>query len=242
MREFFMSNSNKLVFEANKKIEKMNYLKFENRLLLLDLNNEKKIVKINKVLLNPIDFSVLNSNYKIKDKNDKAKVAKDLVLNFKVHFALKLKKNFQTFLFNKKIEKFMLKIKAVKILLKLYSLKVFRNLSKLVINKIIKLQKAFKLRTFTKYLLQKLVLTKKVVKFKLKHFYNRIVSHIKIKNKIFLNLKAKVINLNKNIFTKTEKLFVQSIRSRETTRFSSASKYYNNKIIIKILYLLSVNK
>ena len=151
-----MSSSNKLVFEANKKIEKMNFLKLENKLILLDLNNEKKIVKINKDLVNPIDLSVLNSNYKIKDKSDKSKVANDLVLNFKVHFAKKLKKNFQTFLFNKKIVKFFSKIKAVKILLKIYSMIIFRKLIIKIIDKLIYIQIFFKMRIFQKHLLKKL--------------------------------------------------------------------------------------
>ena len=65
MKDLNMSNiSNKIILEANRKFENLNFLKI-NEKFVYDRKN-KNVLDVKKDILGPIEVSVFNKNYSVK--------------------------------------------------------------------------------------------------------------------------------------------------------------------------------
>jgi hypothetical protein len=241
-----LSRNNKLLFEADKKIEKMINLKNDKNLILQTqgdkIDQRKKsekesnlIYRYNSEIKKLSSKEENNFSSQIKSSN----LNKDLLLNFKKHFAKILSRTFKTYLFRKRVNNFLNRIKGSNKFLAVFSKYKIRDLSNKLLEKIIKIQKYMKLKTYKINLLRLYINSKQVVDFRMKKFYQFLKIQIKIKEKIRFSYKLKLKKLQDNIFSKLKKKILSKFK--ELTSSAIAKKYYENKIKIKLLVNLFLN-
>jgi hypothetical protein len=241
-----LSRNNKLLFEADKKIEKMINLKNDKNLILqtqgekIDRRkkSEKESIFLNKNQCEIKKISTEEENSfpsQIKSSN----LNKDLLLNFKKHFAKILSRTFKTYLFRKRVNNFLNRIKGSNKFLTIFSKYKIRDLSNKLLEKIIKIQKYIKLKTYKINLFRLYINSKQVVDFRMKKLYQFFKKQIKIKEIIRSCYKLKLKKLKENIFNKSKKKILSKFK--ELTSSAIAKKYYENKIKIKLLVNLFLN-
>lgn len=196
-------------------------------------------MKINKELIKPIEFSVLNKKYKIKDEVNSKDVGKDLIDNFHRYFAKILLKNFKTFKLKKNLSTLYKKIKAIKLFYKLKTQSILQNFTLKIISKIYLIQKFVRLFICRRKLLKKLNRLKNIHFIKNKQVL--IYFKKKIKFSIILKLRTKkLIKVLQDNYFKIAKTIYLNTMKKESNSMLSCIKYYQIKLIIKFLYLIMI--
>lgn len=237
----------------------MNILKVDKNLVLVsnklqhDLGKGKKIVQIDKDLITPINLQnyVTKSEKKnllsskrnsIEKENLKSIpkipiVGKDIVFNFKRHFANILWRNYKTYLFRNRVRDLFNQIRRVKLLYKIFSKVLFRNFAFKIHSQIKTIQTFVKFKNDKNRLLEFYQKSSNICKCKLKFFYNKFknrIKHIKYNRR---SLKEKIHNLRSNMLIKSRSIFNKLIKNKETTNILSSKVYNEVKLKIKILHL-----
>lgn len=211
---------------------------------MISLKNEKN-------LLTPLTNIDISDTYKISEKkcliNRKylsseiisSNLNKDLLQNFRKHFAKILSRKFKTYLFRKKVCVFLKRIRSINKFVKIFSKYKIRDFTNKLIEKIIKIQKYTKLINFKNKIMRLYNKSKKVVNFRIKIFNRFLKSQIKLKEKIRGSYIRKLNKLKKNIFSKSKQKI--QFKFQELTSSGIAKNYYEKKIKIKLLVKLFLN-
>jgi len=204
MKDLNMSNiSNKIILEANRKFENLNFLKI-NEKFVYDRKN-KNVLDVKKDILGPIEVSVFNKNYSVKfEKGNSYVIGKNILSNFIFNFAKILLKNFHTFKFRKNLFLLFKKIRMIKSIFKLFSKKMIRVIYYKILEKIKLIQKFYKMRLFSIKLIHHLILSKKFIRSKRKFFLSIIKNQLKIIIAHRIQNDRKIKKLQNGLFRKSK--------------------------------------